>query len=65
MEWVTKNFFRIFRTNPPYYGGMPKKRIDLLKINSSYLQEYEDIWKEQILIKSNLAAELKIKVIYT
>ena len=59
-----KNTLRIFRTNPPYYRGVPKKRIDLLNINSNYLQEYEDIWKEQILIKQNLEAELKIKVIY-
>ena len=47
-----KNTLRIFRTNPPYYRGVPKKRIDLLNINTSYLQEYEDIWKEQILIKT-------------
>lgn len=59
-----KNTIRLFRTNPPYYRGIPKKRLHLLEINSSYLKDYDDLWKEQILIKPNLEAELKIKVIY-
>lgn len=61
------DFKRLIRTilvNPPNYRRYKSKRLELLNKNSDYLQKYEDIWKEQILIKPDLEIELKIKVIY-
>jgi len=60
-----KRIFHVFHRNPPYYRNRyGTKRIKLLNKNSEYLQKYEDIWKEQLLLKSDLEIELKIKTIY-